>query len=537
MPTRRIPIIAPTNGNVPDSAVDMGSARLVNGFLLDSKGGAAKRKGLKQHATAVGQGAAPVGVNSLFWWNDKDIVLAIKGTDVENVTNAGAATNIGVGVENQAGNKQFHMFAKGYDASNNQVVHIGGFRHPTFTDGATVTQTVVVAGNDQPEYSSHAVYIDRYLIMNSLENQTNRRRFYFSAVGDPTSWPGEFVEPESDSDFIMALHQLNGDLIVFGSNSIERFYNDGITPWVRYDNVNVNVGTLNPYTIQAVTGGFIFLDNNRRVVFYDGNGVQSLSEPIDRLLDGPQLTTSTTTSSYIDTNKVFNFNNEPFAYTLEVDGKHLYAISFPNYLIDSPDNIPETSGGRTFVYDIARRAWYEWGIWVPGEQKYTRWTPGASAYRASEGEMHLGAHDDEVTFLYSNDSTTKHTDNETSVRFELRSPHIDEDTYNRKRYNRLRMHLEESSLDTSKTTGTVTVGFTDDGVEYFESGANLTAEKNATVTYPLASDSERARMTSGQIVEARNLGMGRRRQWNLIHEDNADLTVNLIEEEADVMTN
>ncbi len=179
------------------------------------------------------------------------------------VTNRGSLTNM-AGDTNPAymalnGNSQLMISA--YNPSTSSSSYILNIGTNTLSEITDV---------DFPGKVESLTYMDGYFII------TSQGRVYFSAVNDGTSWVATDVfTPSSKADNASAVCSFRDDLYVFGGETIETYYNDGTTPFVKKPSSTVFIGLVNAQSFNVFHQGFFFLGKspNGEIApyFYSGN--------------------------------------------------------------------------------------------------------------------------------------------------------------------------------------------------------------------------------------------------------------------------
>lgn len=158
-------------------------------------------------------------------------------------------------------------------------------------------------------------------------------RFRWSNLLDGTLWdPLDFATAESNPDPLVACSERGGELLLWGSSTIEFWQPVATTAVVqRVGGAGIDFGLAGPYSIQKVGGGVAFVGRQRagerRVFMLQGYNATPISSPeIDRLLNDTANVDSATSSSYT------------------IDGHTFYCL-----------NLPTT----TLVYDLTTQSWSE----------------------------------------------------------------------------------------------------------------------------------------------------------------------------------
>jgi hypothetical protein len=230
----------------------------------------------------------------------------------------GSLTNIGTGstkvwmvanANNQLG--IFHYNASYVlDLSTNILTQITSVQFPNhvtsvaFTDGYTF-----ITADD-------AVY---FCTSNDMLNNWSSLNVY-----SPTSRPAPTI----------AVTTFKEQTFNFTSETIETYYNDGSTPWIRLPRSTVFVGLVAPETLSTWNDGFMFLgrekDGEAQIYYYDGQSCVPVS-PFS-------ITWNINKSNSLRDSYSFMQHTK--------DGHVLYYLTVPDL-------------NTTFVYDVQTKIWHE----------------------------------------------------------------------------------------------------------------------------------------------------------------------------------
>lgn len=178
--------------------------------------------------------------------------------------------------------------------------------------------------------SSSVAYIDGYFCFTDWFGQF----FFVSKPGEAGGFDSlDFAKSERRPDIVNWCAALNGELWLFGRHSISVWYNAGAAdfPFRERAGSVQDRGLAAPRTLAVLDRSFVFLGNDRIVYKTEGYQLRRISDfALEEKLG--RYTPITGLSGY--------------AFTFE--GHQFYAI-----------NLPETDGGRTFVWDAATGVWHE----------------------------------------------------------------------------------------------------------------------------------------------------------------------------------
>lgn len=186
---------------------------------------------------------------------------------------------------------------------------------------------------------SHVVYIDGYFIVNNA----NTQKFQFSQPNEGRIWNGlDVASAESKPDLIKALGYYKGELWVFGSNSIEVWYDNANpvgSPFSKRIGSDISIGCQAAYSVTEINDTLVWLDSRGFIVQSDVSNLfreQSTGYTLTKISD-EGLDYEISTYDYID---------DAIGMTYVDRGHTMYEISFPTMK-------------KTWVYDYNTQVWHE----------------------------------------------------------------------------------------------------------------------------------------------------------------------------------
>jgi hypothetical protein len=242
--------------------------------------------------------------------------------------------------------------------------------------------------------STHVVFIDGRFVGNTPGSGEWR----FSESYDGTVWEIDTAQAEGSPDTLLSIQKLNNQIWMFGTQSIEVWYNAGTSP-VPYERINsasMTIGTTAKDS-PATNGIAIFwLGSNtagKNVVFMaTGYQAQQIStHAIENII-----------SSFVK-------QDDAIGYCYQQEGHNFYVL---NFLTDN----------RTLVYDMSTGVWHERSNWdrVYGKHLHHR----AVCHCTFNNKNIVGDYLNGIIYEYSLDY---YTDNGNTIRRERTSPHIHQD--------------------------------------------------------------------------------------------------------------
>jgi hypothetical protein len=196
------------------------------------------------------------------------------------------------------------------------------------------TSTNVFAQITDPDFlgAVTVAYLDGYFIF----NPPNSQRFYLTALLDGTSVdPLDFASAEGSSDGLVALIVDHRELWLFGTDSIEVWYDAGLSdfPFVRIQGAFNELGCAAPYSVAKLDNGLFWLGSDAR-----GKGIVYRAEGYT----GKRMSTHAVEWQI----QQYGDISDAIGYTYQQDGHAFYVLIFP-------------SANTTWVFDVATQAWHE----------------------------------------------------------------------------------------------------------------------------------------------------------------------------------
>jgi hypothetical protein len=183
-------------------------------------------------------------------------------------------------------------------------------------------------------------YLDGYFVF----NEPNSARVWVTSLLDGLSVdPLDFASAEGDPDGLVSLIVDHREAWLFGTNSIEVWYDAGLPdfPLQRIQGAFNEIGCAAPYSVAKLDNGLFWLgsDARGRGIVYRANGY-----------------TGTRISTHAIEWQIQQYGNlsDAIGYTYQQDGHAFYVLIFP-------------SAQTTWVYDVATQAWHERAGWDNGD--------------------------------------------------------------------------------------------------------------------------------------------------------------------------
>ena len=247
MPTVKIPIFAPVQKGVDGIELTDENFSLFDGYRTLT-GGTTKRPGSKTLFTA--SAALGVGVDGIFYWAEKDVVMMVGGGDIYQLTyvsNTPVVTkltstpllNQGTPVSMTVDGTNF------YCCNGGKIVYTPVSGTPAY-----------IADPDAPTTASQIAFVDGYILAIDSSN-----KFYWSDVNAGTSWNAlSFATAAGSPDLLNAIKVYNREIYLFGQRSIEIWENDGTTPFARVPGGFIQSGCSAPSAVIEDENSLYWLD-------------------------------------------------------------------------------------------------------------------------------------------------------------------------------------------------------------------------------------------------------------------------------------
>jgi hypothetical protein len=290
---------------------------------------------------------------------------------------------------------------------------------PTVNNGGQLPGGIFVSGGGPPMSPAFAgsalTYLDGYFLsINSGPGVINQvwASSLGSGAGDATTWPGlNFIQRTGSSDLVLQLETINGQLWIFGTKTIEVWFDAQLTafPLQRLPGATLNIGLLCRFSVVKYYNTLVWIgsDDQGYATVYMANGLapQKISNP------GVEYLLANYAGNYADTTAAI-------CYGYREAGHTFYCIN----LRDAVNHTGQT--GLTLVYDLDEGQWSE-RTFNKGGGLAGMFLPQTVASEAAFG----GTGD----FVFAGDwnsgkiylqSLTNTSDNGTAIEYIRRAPHV-----------------------------------------------------------------------------------------------------------------
>lgn len=177
-----------------------------------------------------------------------------------------------------------------------------------------------------------------------------------SDLNDGLTWlPTDFAEAEGDPDPILNIVWERREAFIFGTQSVEVWYNAGqpddpaASPFVRIQGGFIEKGCAARFSVAKCDNSIMWLsqdDRGSRMVVRLGDGYNPV------VISTPQISYRMAQYETVD---------DAFAFSYQQEGHEFYVLTFP-------------SADATWVYDALTQQWHERSTWTG---QHSRWRPAS----------------------------------------------------------------------------------------------------------------------------------------------------------------
>ncbi len=231
--------------------------------------------------------------------------------------------------------------------------------------------TDVFAPITDPDYPGAVTvsYLDGYFVF----NEPNSQKVWVTALLEGTQVdPLDFASAEGSPDGLVALIVNNREAWLFGTNSIEVWYDAGTPdfPLARIQGASNEIGCVAPFSVAKLDNSVFWLGQDARgqgIVYRNSGytGIRASNHSIEWQIQ-----------QYGDLSNAI-------AYTYQQDGHSFYVLTFPTV-------------GKTWVYDVVTQSWHERAAWHNGD--FARYRPNCQV--AFNNEVILGDYENGNLYAY-----------------------------------------------------------------------------------------------------------------------------------------
>jgi hypothetical protein len=293
-------------------------------------------------------------------WSFEGFMYAVSGNTLYKINSAYTATALGT----IAGTGQVSM-------SDNGTQLFVAANGPSYIYNSNTNVFQQITDPDFPGALTVS-YLDGYFTF----NEPNSQKIWVTSLLDGLSVdPLDFASAEGSPDGLVAVIVNNREAWLFGTNSIEVWYDAGTPdfPLARIQGASNEIGCAATFSVAKLDNSIFWLgqDARGRGIVYRNNGytgVRASNHAIEWQIQ-----------QYGDISNAI-------AYTYQQDGHSFYVLTFPTVQ-------------KTWVYDVVTQSWHERAGWSNGN--FIRYRPNCQT--AFNSEVILGDYESGNLYAYDLD--------------------------------------------------------------------------------------------------------------------------------------
>lgn len=397
--------------NLQESGFDElgGASPIAANVIVDGKGVVSKRPGIAA-SSVTDEVVDAAGLDGIYVSNEGTVYAVGSGVaerSIYQLSSGGALTLAGGGVPYGVRGAGRPVFAE-----TEMLIVIAGGREIEKIVKSTSSPDRL---GGTPPIASHVIVQSNRLLANDLLVDLTKVRFSDVALGD-TSYANHevwtfggvgtsgYFTAEARPDNVVALAENTGEVFVFGQGTLQTFSPDASAIFAPVATIELGCGA--PYSVVKVDGDFFWIDQKRRIVKSNGRGYETISDPIQRTLDGMETT------------------EDAFGYHISLGFVDAMVWTFP-------------TDGRTFAYQKG----VGWGQWAGFDGEWTQIMASAVALSPVDGTPFVATSAGMVG-AFSLDATTDFDD---AIVASVTTGFINRDTDARKHCKRVRLSLRRGT--------------------------------------------------------------------------------------------
>lgn len=396
MATMPVPLFESVQKGVDSVELNEENFSLFDGYKT-LKGGTTSRPGSRALFTI--SDSTGFAVDGLFYWPEKDCVIAVGGGEVYKLTYTASTpvvTSLTSGTPLLNTNEPVSFTS---DATNVYIANGGRIVYSPINGPAAYISDV-----DAPITTQALAYLDGYILAIDGTN-----KFYWSEANAGENWQSlNFASQSGSPDLLVGLRVFNREIYLLGQKSVEVWENDGATPFARIPGGFIECGCSASNSVLVDENSIYWLDDNRRLVRFNGKNVERLSTRYDKEFQS------------------LSHVADCVSMKMCMGGHVFFVFSFPR-------------ANRTFVYNQTVDDWSDFARWDYSQAEYNRWIANSYCYAQSWGRHLIGRRDKLVVAELSRSFSTDDGD---IIRLARTTGHIDFGTAQTKRSNELRFRAK-----------------------------------------------------------------------------------------------
>lgn len=399
----KIPILAAPYKNVDEIALLEGGADLIDGYF-DETGALNRRWGLWSWWSAK----ELAGVDGLFWWKDKQILIAVAAGRIFAFLNQ---TDAPVEVSSEAvrllTNRRVH-----FAATESMCFMVNGDTIIQYNGGTGLAVRVPLDTVLHVPCGGLCIFGQRLLAFRE-GSQTVFVSDHIATGDTSITWKPTWLSIGSNTDAVTQLVAGWSELTIMGPYSTEIYYYTGTEtteediPFARLEGTGFERGCLARDSVIVALNSIWWMDQDRKIIQMSSRNPKVISTPIDRYLRA--LTRADDCRAcQIDRWIVFVFPTDQV----------------------------------TWVFDTLTEAWMKWAYWNQETASYEAYLGQCSVYIPEWSRYFVGSRQ-ESRILISHPNLV--TDIFQPIRLQYRSAHFDHGTMQRKKSNRAFLRVKRGA--------------------------------------------------------------------------------------------
>lgn len=469
MPKVKLPIYLGMSKATDEIGLKTHSADMVNVFVDDLLN-INRWPGYEEFAD-TGEAAS---VDGLHWWENQSRAIAqCNAKTFQITTSTGTIAEITGDTFEKGTRVKTADFGTALYAANGKKIN-----------AISTSAVTEMADADAPTEVTHVAILDKYLIANEVDSGN----FHWSDVNAPTTWTGNYSEAEANPDYLVAMDVQNLTLHLQGRQNLEKFYDDGSTPFIRLYQGVIQSGTVAPYSFTWCNAvqAFCCLDSYRRVIMIAEGMAVPLSLAINKYIQG------------------FSTVSDAIGDYVEIVGRPFYVLTFP-------------SEEKVLAYDFVSKNWYRLASWNATSGEYDLYRGNCYCLAPAWNMTLMG--DKSNGKIYKLDPTIYDEDG-SLLRSMIQTAHYNHGmASNRKFCNGLYIRLKRTEVVTEDGTPDLMVQYRDDGDTTWTTARSLTMHSSSNTEF---------------LAYATRLGSYYSRQWKFYLTDAYPLCIAEVTEDVDV---
>jgi hypothetical protein len=420
-----------------------------------------------------------VGFQGIYFWREQGKVIAVNDGNVYEISNDSGVVDItGDTLNNQVGSRV------SFATDGSVLVMCNGGELVVYTGSGTTTN---MSHASRPTTCDFVAHLDGYLLV--LEQSSQTWYYNDNTWAVAMEWGGSndgTYDAETMPDDLQYLDVRDREISLFGDNTIEVWYNDGVGPFSRHDAAYIERGihAQNSCRYLEGLGTYMWLDNNKRVVMLEGRRPVVVSTPYDDVI---RDLTSTADARAISIN---------------IGNREFYILTFP---IDD----------LSIVFDSTTSIWSDWGHWNTSIGKHNRFKFDTYCNADTWGLHLVGSNSDGKIYKMGNDYKNDGGD---VIRSCIRSSPVIHGGYFRKRSNFIEVRLKRSQGVSGTDIPKIFVRWRDDNRPNWSNDHELSLG---------------AKGDSDIFLYKKPMGIYKSRQYEFIHTNNTDFQLVSVEEDIE----